>query len=67
MKAGDVVYYKGKKFLLIEELSGGLVRIKLDSFRYEERVVEKKYLKTKEQYEREFKDKPFGRHDVWIN
>ena len=66
MKKGDIVYYKGKQFSLIEVLDSGLSRIAALS-EVEERLVETKYLKTKEQYEKEFETKPFGRHDVWIN
>lgn len=60
-----IVYYKGKKFNLIEEL-GALSRIR-SSTGHEERLVETKSLKSVEQYEKEFKEKSFGRHDVWIN
>lgn len=63
----EIIYYKGREFSLIEELDAGLVRIKSTGSSPEIRIVEKKYIKTKEQYEKEFKEKPFGRHDVWIN
>lgn len=64
---GQEVYYKGKKFSLIEKRTDSLSRIRSLSASKEERLVETRFLKTVEEYEKEFNSKSFGRHDIWIN
>lgn len=66
MEEENIIYYKGEKHYLIEEMNALVSKIKTLNG-VTTKVVETRHIKTVEQYEKEFNEKPFGRHDVWIN